>query len=80
MTYLFPLTQLVIPGSDRRGRGEGDPDGKSELILETKKRDMAALVAAIHFPETSPNMANASGKWITGTSPVMSDVFSRMRK
>jgi hypothetical protein len=32
---------------------------------------MAVLVAAIHFPETVLYMAEASGKWVIGTSPVM---------
>jgi hypothetical protein len=34
---------------------------------------MAALVAAIHFPEAVPDLAAASGKWVTGTSPVMTN-------
>jgi hypothetical protein len=36
---------------------------------------MAALVAAIHFPEAVQDVAAVSGKWITGTSPVMTGVI-----
>jgi hypothetical protein len=31
---------------------------------------MAALVAAIHFPE-SDEICTTSGKWLAGTSPAM---------
>jgi hypothetical protein len=34
---------------------------------------MAALVAAIHFPE-SDGTCTASGKWMAGTSPAMTDL------
>jgi hypothetical protein len=33
---------------------------------------MAALVAAIHFPEAEI-LCTASGKWMAGTSPAMTD-------
>jgi hypothetical protein len=36
---------------------------------------MAALVAAIHFPEAMQGRS-ASGKWVAGTSPAMTTNFN----